>query len=356
MKFAAFTTVASSAGEATDAEQMIDNLRQQTVLAEELGFEAMWLGEHHFGPYGIGDLPNPILLGADLAARTSRIRIGQMANIAPWWHPDTARRRPRDPGQHDRRARGRGLRQGYLAVRRAAVPPQRGPAQGRREPGAVQGDGRGGAGDMDQRVLFVPGDQLQLSRRGYRVFAPEVPVEPRLAGRGPGDEAEGDAETPPEAAPAAVDDGLHGPVGDDGGGDGAEGVLLAAAGSHGSRQRMETVRADQDRAGGEAVRAGRGPGGDALDVRRLFDGGGAPGRGRGHHVRVHLQRPVSRQAGLHQPGRGAGAGREAGLGLPGAAHAAGGFPRQRGGEDPGARGSLQPRLPDHQRSRTWACR
>ena len=87
MKFAAFTTVASSAGEATDAEQMIDNLRQQTVLAEELGFEAMWLGEHHFGPYGIGDLPNPILLGADLAARTSTIRIGQMANIAPWWHP-----------------------------------------------------------------------------------------------------------------------------------------------------------------------------------------------------------------------------------------------------------------------------
>ena len=87
MKFAAFTTVAGSAGEATNAGQMIDNIRQQTVLAEELGFEAMWLGEHHFGPYGVGDLPNPILLGADLAARTSRIRIGQMANIAPWWHP-----------------------------------------------------------------------------------------------------------------------------------------------------------------------------------------------------------------------------------------------------------------------------
>ena len=87
MRFAAFTTVAASAGEAANAAEMLDNLRQQTVLAEELGFEAMWLGEHHFGPYGIGDLPNPILLGADLAARTSRIRIGQMANIAPWWHP-----------------------------------------------------------------------------------------------------------------------------------------------------------------------------------------------------------------------------------------------------------------------------
>jgi alkanesulfonate monooxygenase SsuD/methylene tetrahydromethanopterin reductase-like flavin-dependent oxidoreductase (luciferase family) len=88
MRFAAFTTVAASAGGAANAAEMLDNLRQQTVLAEEqLGFEAMWLGEHHFGPHGIGDLPNPILLGADLAARTSRIRIGQMANIAPWWHP-----------------------------------------------------------------------------------------------------------------------------------------------------------------------------------------------------------------------------------------------------------------------------
>ena len=87
MKFAAFTTVAASAGEATDAIGLLENLRQQTVLAEELGFEAIWLGEHHFGPYGAGDVPNPILLGADLAARTSRIRIGQMANIAPWWHP-----------------------------------------------------------------------------------------------------------------------------------------------------------------------------------------------------------------------------------------------------------------------------
>ena len=87
MRFAAFTTVAASAGEAANAADMLDNLRQQTVLAEELGFEAIWLGEHHFGLYGAGDLPNPLLLGADLAARTSRIRIGQMANIATWWHP-----------------------------------------------------------------------------------------------------------------------------------------------------------------------------------------------------------------------------------------------------------------------------
>ncbi len=87
VRFAAFTTVAASAGEATRTAGLLDNLRQQTILAEELGFEAIWLGEHHFGPYGVGDVPNPILLGADLATRTSTIRIGQMANIAPWWHP-----------------------------------------------------------------------------------------------------------------------------------------------------------------------------------------------------------------------------------------------------------------------------
>ena len=87
MRFGVFTMVADSSGGATTPVQQLDNLREQVVLAEELGYDAIWLGEHHFGPYEPGDIPNPILLGADLAARTSRIRIGQMSNIAVWWHP-----------------------------------------------------------------------------------------------------------------------------------------------------------------------------------------------------------------------------------------------------------------------------
>lgn len=87
MRFGIFTTVHDSAGDATNAAQLLANLREQVVLAEELGFDDVWLGEHHFGPYEPGDIPNPILLGADLAARTKKIRIGQMANIAVWWHP-----------------------------------------------------------------------------------------------------------------------------------------------------------------------------------------------------------------------------------------------------------------------------
>ncbi len=68
-------------------DRLLDTLREQTVLADELGFETVWLGEHHFGPHGMGNDPNAILVGADLAARTRRIRVGQLANIAPWWHP-----------------------------------------------------------------------------------------------------------------------------------------------------------------------------------------------------------------------------------------------------------------------------
>ncbi len=86
MKFSIFTTITEPEYQATPDEKL-DMLREQVVLAEEMGFYGVWLGEHHFGPYGSGDVPNPIIVGADLAARTSRIKIGQMANIAVWWHP-----------------------------------------------------------------------------------------------------------------------------------------------------------------------------------------------------------------------------------------------------------------------------
>ncbi len=46
-----------------------ERMLEQIVRADELGFETVWLGEHHFGPYGMGNNPNAILVGADLAAR-----------------------------------------------------------------------------------------------------------------------------------------------------------------------------------------------------------------------------------------------------------------------------------------------
>ena len=74
--------------------QLLENLREQVALCEQLGFDAVWLAEHHLNPEGLGDTPNPILLGADLASRTSRIKIGFSCVTATMWHPNTPCRGP----------------------------------------------------------------------------------------------------------------------------------------------------------------------------------------------------------------------------------------------------------------------
>ena len=51
------------------------------------GFWSIWYTEHHFGHEGIEITPNPVVMSTDIAARTSRIRIGQAANIITFWHP-----------------------------------------------------------------------------------------------------------------------------------------------------------------------------------------------------------------------------------------------------------------------------
>jgi alkanesulfonate monooxygenase SsuD/methylene tetrahydromethanopterin reductase-like flavin-dependent oxidoreductase (luciferase family) len=59
----------------------------QAVLAEELGFHYFFLTEHHFQTEGTEYNPNPLMIEAYVAARTQRIRLGQMANILAWHHP-----------------------------------------------------------------------------------------------------------------------------------------------------------------------------------------------------------------------------------------------------------------------------
>jgi alkanesulfonate monooxygenase SsuD/methylene tetrahydromethanopterin reductase-like flavin-dependent oxidoreductase (luciferase family) len=60
---------------------------EQAVLAEQLGFDYFFLTEHHFQPEGAEFSPNPLQTGTAIAMRTSKIRIGQMANILPRHHP-----------------------------------------------------------------------------------------------------------------------------------------------------------------------------------------------------------------------------------------------------------------------------
>jgi alkanesulfonate monooxygenase SsuD/methylene tetrahydromethanopterin reductase-like flavin-dependent oxidoreductase (luciferase family) len=70
-----------------DYSALLDELRELAIMCDRAGFETFWMPEHHFSVWGRELLPNPLLVAADLAARTERIRIGLGAAIITFWHP-----------------------------------------------------------------------------------------------------------------------------------------------------------------------------------------------------------------------------------------------------------------------------
>ncbi|MFC7014483.1 LLM class flavin-dependent oxidoreductase [Streptomyces viridiviolaceus] len=79
--------VLSNRGRKRPWGELLDDSRRRAELGDELGFTGLWLGEHHFDAEGSDQLPNPVMLLADLAARTSRMRLGIAAIGLPLWHP-----------------------------------------------------------------------------------------------------------------------------------------------------------------------------------------------------------------------------------------------------------------------------
>jgi probable F420-dependent oxidoreductase len=66
-------------------QQCIDEVCAEAQLAEEVGFDALLVGEHH--QHRDGFLPSPLIVSTAIAARTQKIRIGTGILLLPLYHP-----------------------------------------------------------------------------------------------------------------------------------------------------------------------------------------------------------------------------------------------------------------------------
>lgn len=83
MKFGAFLLLHSP--DKKSSEEVYANAIAQAELADTLGFDAVWLAEHHFSSYGYS--PNPLYLAVKIAERTKKVRIGTAVVVLPLHHP-----------------------------------------------------------------------------------------------------------------------------------------------------------------------------------------------------------------------------------------------------------------------------
>ncbi len=67
------------------AERYADTIAQAR-LADELGFDTVWVAELHFNAR-FSIMPAPLVLGAAIAQATKRIKIGTAVNLVPLHHP-----------------------------------------------------------------------------------------------------------------------------------------------------------------------------------------------------------------------------------------------------------------------------
>lgn len=65
--------------------QAFEELIEQILISERLGFDEAWFAEHHHSDYGM--LASPNLIIAALSHRTKRLRLGNLVNVVPLYDP-----------------------------------------------------------------------------------------------------------------------------------------------------------------------------------------------------------------------------------------------------------------------------
>jgi alkanesulfonate monooxygenase SsuD/methylene tetrahydromethanopterin reductase-like flavin-dependent oxidoreductase (luciferase family) len=68
-----------------DANRFVQDILDEVLHAETLGFHSAWVGEHHFNSLGVLSCPDLVL--ANAAARTKRIRLAPAVTVLPLHHP-----------------------------------------------------------------------------------------------------------------------------------------------------------------------------------------------------------------------------------------------------------------------------
>jgi alkanesulfonate monooxygenase SsuD/methylene tetrahydromethanopterin reductase-like flavin-dependent oxidoreductase (luciferase family) len=87
-------TLRSTARRPRPLPALYAELREDAVLAQELGFDSVWLAEHHF--WYDGWCPQPLVVAASCLAATDRLRVGTAMHLLPQHDAGTV---SRDVGQ-----------------------------------------------------------------------------------------------------------------------------------------------------------------------------------------------------------------------------------------------------------------
>ena len=86
MRYGLFYLPSSLPATRADGSERLRAVVEQAGYAEQLGFDSIWLAEHHFHSFGGLFSATPVI-GAAIAERTSSIRIGTAVILLPYHNP-----------------------------------------------------------------------------------------------------------------------------------------------------------------------------------------------------------------------------------------------------------------------------
>ena len=137
-----------------------------------LGYDTLWLAEHHFQHEGYECIPNNLMMAVHLAHVTKNIKIGCAFNIAPMWHPLRLGRGFRDRRHPDRRPHR--VRGGPRLSHPRGRDLRRSDAGPERQSRAVRGAGRDHLQGVQRGIVLAQGQVLHAAAARFPTAATQL--------------------------------------------------------------------------------------------------------------------------------------------------------------------------------------